>query len=404
MFQWHVSRHNIGMSNAWDPGTDPLDLLAHLVEDDHPNGAVIPPIYQNSLFVFPTTEGLLGALEGSPLAKPEHYSRLSNPTMDVVEQKIAALEGSDQCKVVGSGMAAISNAVFSTVKAGSHVVLPDTTYGPVRKLIEQYLSRFGVSHTYVHGGDVDEVVAATRPETSLIYLESPTSALFRLQDIPAITEFARGRGISTVIDNTYSTPLYLRPLDLGVDIVCHSATKYMGGHSDITAGAICTSEERMEQMMRFEVGLFGNALHPMSAWLLNRGLRTMPLRLARHEATANTVAAWVEARPEVSVVHHLSLESFSQRGLYLKMFKGSTGLFSFELKTDSRAIISKFCDALQIFQRGISWGGHESLVVPIHAKPADYESARWAIRLYCGLEAPETLIADLERAFATLSA
>ena len=391
------------MAYAWDPGTDPLDLLAHLGEDDHPNGAVIPPIYQNSLFVFPTTEGLLGALEGSPLAKPEHYSRLSNPTMDVVEQKIAALEGADQCKVVGSGMAAISNAVFSTVKAGNHIILPDTTYGPVRKLVDQYLARFGVSHTYVHGGNTDEIVAATRPETSLIYLESPTSALFRLQDIPAITEFARGRGISTVIDNTYCTPLYMRPIDLGVDIVCHSATKYMGGHSDITAGAICTSEERMEQMMRYEVGIFGNALHPLSAWLLNRGMRTLPLRLKRHEETANIVADWVANRSEVSVVHHLSLESYPQRELFQKMMKGSTGLFSFELHSDSREIVTRFCDALQIFQRGISWGGHESLVVPIHAKPADYAQARWAIRLYCGLEAPETLIEDLERAFATLA-
>jgi cystathionine beta-lyase/cystathionine gamma-synthase len=155
--------------------------------------------------------------------------------------------------------------------------------------------------------------------------------------------------------------------------------------------------------MRFEVGLFGNALHPMSAWLLNRGLRTLPLRLKRHEETANTVADWVVARPEVSVVHHLSLESFPQRELYRSMFKGSTGLFSFELKMENRAIITKFCDALRIFQRGISWGGHESLVVPIHAKPADYPEARWAIRLYCGLEAPETLIADLERAFGTLA-
>jgi cystathionine beta-lyase/cystathionine gamma-synthase len=250
------------MHTVWDPGTDPLDLLAHLGEEEHSKGAVIPPIYQNSLFVFETTEGLLGALEGSPLAKPDHYSRLTNPTMDVVEKKIAALEGAEACKVVGSGMAAMSNAVMSTIREGSHVVLPDTTYGPVRKLVDQYLPKFGVTHTYVHGGDIDEIVNATRPETSLIYLESPTSALFRLQDVPAVAEFARSKGISTVIDNTYATPLFMRPIDMGIDIVCHSATKYMGGHSDITAGTISTTHERMEQMMRFEVGLFGNALHP----------------------------------------------------------------------------------------------------------------------------------------------
>jgi cystathionine beta-lyase len=390
------------MHTVWDPGTDPLDLLAHLGEEEHSKGAVIPPIYQNSLFVFETTEGLLGALEGSPLAKPDHYSRLTNPTMDVVEKKIAALEGAEACKVVGSGMAAMSNAVMSTVREGSHVVLPDTTYGPVRKLVDQYLPKFGVTHTYVHGGDIDEIVNATRPETSLIYLESPTSALFRLQDVPAVAEFARSKGISTVIDNTYATPLFMRPIDMGIDIVCHSATKYMGGHSDITAGTISTTHERMEQMMRFEVGLFGNALHPMSAWLLNRGLRTMPLRLTRHEQTANEIAAWVETRPEVDVVHHVSLPSFRQRDLFLKTMKGSTGLFSFELKSADRATICRFCDALQVFQRGISWGGHESLVVPIHVKPADYDQPKWAIRLYCGLESVDMLKADLERGFAAL--
>lgn len=376
--------------------------LAHLGEEDRPNGAVIPPIFQNSLFTFDTTAELMDAMMREPNGPNHHYSRLSNPTLDVAERKIADLEGAEACKVVGCGMAAISNAILSTVKGGGHIVIPDTAYYPARVFVDKYLGQFGITHTLVSGTCTEEVFDAIRPETSLIYLESPSSALFRMQDIPAITKVAREKGIATAIDNTYAAALHLRPIELGVDLVCHSATKYMGGHSDITAGAICASKERIDRMVRNEIMFLGNVLHPFSAWLLTRGLRTLELRLKRHEATANEVAAWLEDQPEVAQVHHVSLPSYPQRDLYQKMFKGAGGLFSFEPKEQSKEKVFAFCDALNLFQRGISWGGHEALVVPILAHPADYPEARYVVRLYCGLEEPKDLIGDIRQALEAL--
>ncbi|RYG44570.1 PLP-dependent transferase [bacterium] len=377
--------------------------LAHLGEESRPFGAVVPPIYQNSLFTFDTVAELMDAMIHQPNGPAHHYSRISNPTLEVAEVKIADLEGAEACKVVGCGMAAIANAILSVVQGGSHVIIPDTAYYPARVFIERYLGRFGVTHTMVSGTSTEEIFDAIRPETSLIYLESPTSALFRMQDIPAITKVAREKGIATIIDNTYATPLFMQPLSMGVDIVCHSATKYMGGHSDVTAGAICASRERIERMIRDEFMLLGNILHPFPAWLLTRGLRTLELRLKRHEATGNEVATWLEARSEVNVVHHVSLDSYPQRELYRSLMKGSGGLFSFEPKEQSKEKVYAFCDALKIFQRGISWGGHESLVVPLYAHPADYPEGRWVVRLYCGIEEPKDLLADLKNAFAALA-
>ncbi|CAN5507162.1 bifunctional L-alanine/L-glutamate racemase [soil metagenome] len=376
--------------------------LAHLGEEDRPNGAVVGPIFQNSLFTFDTVAELMDAMIREPNGPRHHYSRISNPTLEVAERKIADLEGAEACKVLGCGMAAITNAIFSTVQAGSHIILPDTAYYPARVFVDKYLGRFGITHTLVTGTCPDEIFDAIRPETSLIYLESPSSALFRMQDVPAITKVAREKGITTVIDNTYATPIFFNPLALGVDMVCHSATKYMGGHSDVTAGAVCASRERIERMVRDEIMLFGNVLHPFPAWLLTRGLRTLELRVKRHEATANEVAAWLEDQPEIARVHHISLPSYPQRDLYQKMFRGSGGLFSFEPKEQSKEKVYAFCDALTLFQRGISWGGHEALVVPLPVQPIDYSEPRWIVRLYCGLEEPRDLMGDLQNVMPML--
>ncbi|RYG35931.1 PLP-dependent transferase [bacterium] len=399
--QKRCPRHNRAVS-LLPPDAGLGTRLAHLGEENIPNGAVVPPIFQNSLFTFDTVAELMDAMIRQPNGPAHHYSRISNPTLEVAERKIADLEGAEACKVLGCGMAAIANAILSVVQSGSHVIIPDTAYYPARVFVERYLARFGVTHTYVSGMSTEEIFDAIRPETALIYLEAPTSALFRMQDIPAITKVAREKGISTIIDNTYATPLFMQPLALGVDIVCHSATKYMGGHSDVTAGAICTSNERMDRIVREEIVLMGNILHPFPAWLLTRGLRTLELRLKRHEATGNAVAGWLETRPEIERVHHISLASYPQRDLYQSLMKGSGGLFSFEPKEQSKEKVWAFCDALNLFQRGISWGGHESLVVPLLAHPADYVEAHWVIRLYTGLEEPEDLIRDIESALPAL--
>lgn len=377
-------------------------LLAHYGEDVKLEGAVIPPIFQNSLFVFEHAEDLFASMK-SVHGAPYHYSRVSNPTLDIVENKLARLEGTEACKLVGSGMAALTSALIANVESGSHMVILDTAYGPVRGDLANYLSKFGVSMTLVDGRDADEVIDAFRPETTVVYLEAPSSILMRLQDVDAITQETRRRNIVSVFDNTYNTPLHFQPAAHGIDLVCHSATKYLAGHSDMTAGVICGTRERIDSITRREVNVFGNILHPFQAWLLHRGMRSLKVRIKAHEVTANAVAAYLESLPEIEVVHHVSLASYAQRELYQRMLSGSGGLLSFEPKVQERERVMAFCDSLKLFARGVSWGGFESLVVPIHMRTTKEPEPRWVIRLYCGLEEPEDLIRDIKQAFCVLS-
>jgi len=377
--------------------------LAHLGEDEKIKGAVVPPIFQNSLFLFDQTEDLLDCIGRMNKGLPYHYSRICNPTVELAQKKIAQLEGTDDCLLTGSGMAAITVAVMSCVKAGAHVIAVETAYKPLRTFLSDVLPRFGVTHTLVDGRCPEEVLDAIRPETTLIYLETPSSAMFRLQDLETISKVAREKGITTMIDSTYASGVLMNPHRLGVDIVVHSATKYMGGHSDLTAGAICASQERIDHMLLDGIQHFGSTLHPFSAFLLTRGLRTLTLRMKRHQETANTIAAWLEDRPEVEVVHHLGLPSFAQRDLFRRQFNGAGGLFSFEPKSQDREKVVAFCDALKLFGRGVSWGGFESLVIPLAVAPSDYAEPRWCIRLYCGIEEPQDLLRDLEAAIPLLA-
>ncbi|HZH99432.1 MAG TPA: aminotransferase class I/II-fold pyridoxal phosphate-dependent enzyme, partial [Fimbriimonadaceae bacterium] len=304
-------------------------LLQHFGEEEKILGAVTPPIFQNSLFVFDEYEGFLETMLENPGGPPHHYSRFSNPTVEVVEKKIALLERAEECKVFGSGMAAISCAMLSCLQAGSHVVAVDTCYQPVRKFLDLYLPKFGVRVTYVDGTSTEELLDEIRPETSCIYLESPSSLVFRLQDLEAIARVAREKGITTICDNSYASPLYQNPLEFGIDLVVHSATKYLAGHSDITAGVVCGSAERIDGILRNELQFFGSIIAPFPAWLLLRGLRTLKRRLKQHELSGNRLAAWLRTRPEVERVHHVSFEDHPQRDLYLKQMRGSGGLLSF---------------------------------------------------------------------------
>lgn len=385
------------------PGPDygPSTLIGHLGEDEKPHGAVVPPIFQNSLFVFDKMDELLHALVNPTQTPPHHYSRLSNPTVDLAAQKIAALEGGEAAKLIGTGMGALALSILSNVRQGAHVVTIDTAYKPARNMLDDLLPRFGVSCTMVDGRKKEDILDAVRPETTLIYLESPSSLAFRMQDVAPIAAYAREKGITTMIDNTYSTPLYFNPLAHGIDLVCHSATKYLGGHSDITAGAIVGSRARIDGLIRSELDIFGSHLAPFPAWLLTRGMRSLKVRLKHHEAAANTIAAWLEGRPEVERVIHLGLPSYDQRDLVEKYLSGTGGLFSFEPKTEDPEKIKAFVDALQLFGRGVSWGGFESLALALPLAAANYTS-RWIVRLYIGLEEPEDLIRDLEGAMGHL--
>lgn len=377
-------------------------LLQHFGEEEKPHGAVVPPLYQNSLFTFDDTEELAGHLLGPYTGEPHVYSRNSNPTNAVVEKKMALLEGTEGAKLFSSGITAISMAAMSCLHQGAHVIALDTNYSPTVILFRDYLPRFGVSTTFVDGRCPETVFDAMTPDTKLVMLESPSTAFFRLQDLEAIATECKRRGITTICDNSYATPIFQQPAKWGIDMVVHSASKYLGGHSDITAGVICSSKVRLDKMLmnEGEIPLLSSTLAPFSAWLLNRGMRTLELRVRAHEKTANDVAGWLEEHPKVEVVHHPGLASYPQRDLFRKQMTGSGGLFSFEPKTQDRSAAVKFVNALKLFQRGVSWGGFESLAHAMVLQPMDYKEARHLVRLYTGLEDVQDLIADLEQAFA----
>ena len=373
-------------------------ILAH--DSSYPFGAVVPPIYQSSLFTFESFEEMETAFQtpdGHPL-----YSRGNNPTVQVFEQKIAALERGEQARAFSSGMAAISTAVLAQCSAGSRVVCVECCYPDAFKFFTQLAPRYGIVVEFVDGRDVAAVEKAL-PGASLLYLENPSSLLFRLQDLSAITALAKQHGVFTVIDNSWATPLFQRPLELGVDMVLHSASKYIGGHSDTVAGVLVGRSVDMNRINRLEYAVLGGKLSPFEAWLLLRGLRTLPLRMAAHQSGALELATRLEMHPKVARVHHVGLPSFAQSQLATRFF-GTSGLFSFELHADLDGI-KRFINKLEYFKLGVSWGGHESLVFPAalgllnrgQLNPFDrFGIPENLIRLNVGLEFVEDLWADLE--------
>jgi cystathionine beta-lyase/cystathionine gamma-synthase len=380
----------------------PETMLQHLGEDDHVLGAVVPPIFQNSLFVFDTWEEFRAAMEqqSDPSIPASRciYSRMNNPTLDLVGQKLAALEGTDCGRFFASGMAAISATVMAATKSGSHVVCVDTCYGPTRSFLKDYMPKFGVETTFVVGSDPQEVFDACKPNTSLIYLESPSSIVFRLQDLAAIAEFAKQKGVSTAIDNSYSSAILQRPAEFGIDYSVSTATKYFGGHSDLVAGSVACSKELMAELIANEGQYLGAPLAPFQCWLVLRSMRTMHLRLRQHAETANKVAAWVREQPWCETVYHVGFDDFPQWALRDKQMSGAGGLFSFMPKEQDPARLQTFTQALQIYQLGVSWGGFESLCVPLEFQPMDWPEKKWLLRLFNGLESADDLIADIDQA------
>ncbi|HMS55240.1 MAG TPA: aminotransferase class I/II-fold pyridoxal phosphate-dependent enzyme [Fimbriimonadaceae bacterium] len=378
-------------------------LYQHIGEEHKPHGAVVPPIFQNSLFVFPSCKEFVSVVSGSNDVELEGsghaYSRISNPTVDVVLKKLALLEGTEDALVFGSGMGAISAAILSCVQQGSHIVCLDTCYGPTRNFIESYLPKFGVSVTFVDGLSPESVHDAIKPETTLVYLESPSSIIFRIQDLEAISSQCRAKGIPTIIDNSYSSPVFQQPAKFGIDMVVHSATKYLCGHSDVVAGAFMGSKERTKKIIDNELQFLGAILPPLPAWLMLRGLRTLKLRVPHHGRTAHEIATWLRDNNEVEEVFHVGFAEGRQRELFEKQMSGTGGLVTFQPKNQDPAYIERLIDGLKLFQLGVSWGGFESLGVPIHMKAMGWSEHRYLVRLYCGLEDPRDMKADLERAF-----
>lgn len=378
-------------------------ILNELGEDrDEYFRAVSPPIVQTSNFAFKTVDDLRKAFEneyGGWL-----YSRGLNPTVEILRKKLAALDGAEDCLVFNSGAAAIFASVLANVKAGDHIVSVKDPYTWARKMFDEILPRFGVRVTYIDGRSITNFENAIQSNTTVIYLESPNSWMFDLQDLSAVAQLARSKNIVTICDNSFCTPLYQKPYELGIDLVLQSATKYISGHSDVVAGVLSGSRKQIERIFNSEYNNIGSGIQPFNAWLLIRGLRTLPARLERITRTTQTVIDFLLSHPRVEEVIFPLHPSFSQIELAKRQMKGGCGLLTFTIKTQSCETIEKFCNSLKHILMAVSWGGHESLIIPKCAglQRADFNrelNIHRSCRLYVGLEEPEYIIADLKQAF-----
>lgn len=378
-------------------------ILNELGEDrDEYFRAVSPPIVQTSNFAFKTVDDLRKAFEneyGGWL-----YSRGLNPTVEILRKKLAALDGAEDCLVFNSGAAAIFASVLANVKAGDHIVSVRDPYTWARKMFDEILPRFGVTVTYIDGRSITNFENAIQSNTSVIYLESPNSWMFDLQDLSAVAQLAQSKNIVTICDNSFCTPLYQKPYEMGIDLVLQSATKYISGHSDVIAGVLSGSKQQIERIFNSEYNNIGSGIQPFNAWLLIRGLRTLPARLERITRTTQIVIEFLLSHPRVEEVIFPLHPSFSQIELAKRQMKGGCGLLTFTIKTQSCETIEKFCNSLKHILMAVSWGGHESLIIPKCAglQRADFNAElgiHKSCRLYVGLEEPEYIIADLKQAF-----
>ncbi len=383
---------------------DISQIINELGEDrEHYFNAVAPPIMQTSNFAFKKVADLSKAFEdemGGYL-----YSRGLNPTVDILRKKLAALDGAEDCLVFNNGAAAIFAGIFANIKYGDHIVSVKAPYTWVQRMFDVILPRFGVTATYINGGKIENWEKATQPNTTFYYLESPNSWDFAIQPIKEVAALAKSRGIITLIDNSYCTPLYQKPVEMGIDIAMQTATKYIGGHSDTLGGVLCGSHAMMKKIFDSEYLNIGSGIQPFNAWLMIRGLRTLPARIERITKSTAEVVQYMKQHPNVEFLLFPFEETFPQYELAKKQMKGACGLFTFALKTDKRESIVKFCESLQHIMMAVSWGGHESLVIPKCAgiQPGDFDSSNREhryIRMYVGLEESKYLIADLEQALA----
>jgi len=367
------------------------------------HGFVNPPVFHASTVLYPSAEDFLAH------RARYQYGRRGTPTSEALERAIHELEGS-QCAGVAllpSGLSAVSAALLSVVHAGDHLLVTDAVYGPTRNFCNQILTRLGVTTTYYDpliGGAIADVM---QPNTRAVFLESPGSLSFEMQDVSAIAAAAHAKGALVLMDNTWATPLYFRALDHGVDLSIHAGTKYFGGHSDVMLGTVAGNGTTAAQL-RNTVFLNGWCVGPDDIYLGQRGLRTLAVRLDRHYKSGLAVARWLEQQPEILRVIHPALESHPGHALWTRDFSGASGLFSVVFKPVPQKAVHAFLDVLELFGIGASWGGYESLAIPFDCTPVR-TATRWApggptVRFHIGLEAVEDLIADLERGFAALAA
>ena len=363
--------------------------------------AISPPIIQTSNFAFKKVDDLQKAL-GDEMST-YLYTRGINPTVEILRQKLAALDGAEDCLVFNSGAAAIFAGILANVKSGDHIVSVKEPYTWAQRMFDVILPRFGVSTTYIDGTKIENWEEATQKNKTLFYLESPNSWDFALQDIKAVSVLARSKSITTMIDNSYCSPLFQKPIQLGMDLSLQTATKYIGGHSDTLGGVLSGSQVMIKKIFDSEYLNIGSGIQPFNAWLLIRGLRTLPVRLERIRQSTNQLVNYLKHHPKVEKIIFPFDESFPQYELARQQMTGASGLFTFVLKVNNRESIVRFCESLQHIMMAVSWGGHESLVIPKCAGilPGDFDASNREhryVRMYTGLEEPGYLIADLEQA------
>jgi cystathionine beta-lyase len=366
------------------------------------HGFVNPPVYRGSTVIFPT----LDALEAYD-DQPFKYGRHGTPTTAALEDAICRLEGGARTLLTASGYQAVTTAILAFVKTGDHILMVDSVYQPTRRFCDTLLARLGVTTTYYDplvGAGIADLI---KPNTRVVFTESPGSLTFEMQDIDAIAKAAKARDVTVLMDNTWATPLFFQPLAHGVDVSINACTKYIVGHADAMLGAI-TANERTQRLVEDARAVLGGCPGSEETYLGLRGLRTLAVRLERHQRSGLAVAEWLARRPEVERVLHPALPSDPGHALWKAQFKGASGLFSVILKPASRNATAALLDGLELFGMGYSWGGFESLIIPFN--PKRYRTATsWkadgpAFRLHIGLDEVPDLIADLDAGFKRLNA
>lgn len=379
-------------------------VLIHAGDVANPSTAVAAPIYQSATFRFDSPEAIAEAMvsEGHPL----FYGRYATPNTQQVEATVAALEGGEAALAVASGMAAVSQVLLTFLSSGDHLIAQKTLYPTTYRLLHELLPRLGITATFVDQTDPNAFAAAVQPNTRLIYTETPANPTLSLTDLTAVASLARAHNLLTVTDNTFATPYNQRPLSLGIDVVLHSATKYLAGHSDVVAGVIVSSQERISRLWR-DFLLLGGVLHPMEAWLLERGLKTFALRMKQHNENATAVAQFLHSHPAVDAVYYPGLPGHPQHDLAQRQMPGGFGgMVCFDLKGGRQAGYA-LLQKIKLISLAVSLGGVHSLIThpasTISAVQSDAEIAASGVmpglvRLSVGLEAAEDIIADLEQA------
>jgi len=382
------------------------DIINHLGEERSQYfNAVAPPVIQSSNFAFTDVHSFRSAIKDE--LNHHIYTRGNNPTVEILRKKIAALEDTEDALVVGSGAAAIAASVLANVNAGDHIICVQKPYSWTYKLLTAFLARFNVTHSFVDATDISSIEKAIQPNTRIIFLESPNSITFELQNLKECAGIAKKNHITTIIDNSHASPVFQKPAQSGIDIVVHSATKYINGHSDVVAGVICSTVPMIQKIFNSEIMTLGMTISPHDAALMIRGLRTLPLRVRQSDASAAVIARYLYNHPKVERIYFPFHPSFEQYELAKQQMTGCGGLLSVRFRAESKEKMLKFISRLTKFMIAVSWGGYESLMMPsiafhdIEGQP-DSPIPWNHVRFYIGLESPEYLIADLEEAMKLL--